>query len=84
MNDEEGWTINLKETLTRNSLWIAMEILIFAVIFIALSKVEYFLDQGFQLMYLVFCLFFIIKLLSWGGQPTIILKEIKRRRKENE
>ena len=51
MNDEEGWKIDLKETLLRNSLWIAMEILIFAVIFIALTKVEHFTDQEFQLMY---------------------------------
>ncbi len=83
MNDEEGWKIDLKETLLRNSLWIAMEILIFAVIFIALTKVEHFTDQGFQLMYLVFCLIFTLKLLNWGGHPRLILREIKKRKGVN-
>jgi len=80
--EERDWKINLKETLCRNIIWIVFEILIFVIIFIALSKTEHFVDQGFQLMYLVFCLFFTLKLLSWGGQPTIIMEEIRTKRRK--
>ena len=71
---KKDYKIDLKETLRYNSFWIVMEVLIFFVIFIAISKAGYFTEQGFQLMYLIFCMFFTFKILSWNGHPRIYLK----------
>ena len=71
---DKEWIVDWKQTLYENALWIPISILVFSVIFIALNKVKYFTDQGFQLMYLVFCLFFIFKILHWLGKPILNLK----------
>lgn len=76
-NTEKGFKLDIGETLIRNLLWIPMFIAVMIINLVALSKVEYFSGEGmvgFQLMYLVFCLFFILRLLYWLGHPSICLR----------
>ena len=71
------FTINLKETLLRNLFWIILLFVVFYISILSLKMSEYFNGEGmvgFKLMYLVFCLFFVLKLLTWLGQPEVILR----------
>lgn len=73
---EVKYKIDWARTLLDNSFWIIMEILIFVLAFVALSYSKNLTDQVMILMYGVFCLWFILKLLVWNGHPQLQLKRI--------
>ena len=76
--EEPNFKIDVKETLLRNLMWIPLMIFVMIFSIIALGKVDLFLDEGFQIMFLIFSLFFTLKLFVWVGHPEIILREVEK------
>ena len=75
--EEINWVIDVKKTLFYNMIWIPMFIVTWIFAFIGISKVNLFLDQGFQIMYLIVIIFAVIRLVAMVGNPRIELM-IKR------
>ena len=75
MKEENNFKIDIKETLLRNLLWIPMFIFVAVFASIGISYAPSFVDEKLKLMFLVFSLFFTLKLIVWVGHPTICLKE---------
>jgi len=72
---EFEYKINVQETLLQNMFWTPMFLFVCIFASIGIAKVGLFVDQGFQLMYLVFVLFFTLRIFAWLGQPRIELKQ---------
>lgn len=75
--EENNFKIDIKETLFRNFMWIPLMIFVMIFSITALGKVDLFQDEGFQIMFLIFSLFFTLKLFVWVGHPEIILRGVR-------
>lgn len=70
-NKNIEFELDWKKTLSYNSFWIISFIVVTIISIITLGKIDYFADEGFRVMFLIFAMFFILKLFAWVGYPQI-------------
>lgn len=77
MIDEEDnkFRLDIKETLFRNFLWIPMFLVVTAFAFFGINQIPLIENENLKIMYLIFTLFFTLKLFTWVGHPIIVLRE---------
>lgn len=82
--EEEGkFKLDIKDTLLRNFLWIPMFVIITSFAFMGINQVPLIENENLKVMFLVFTLFFTLKLFTWVGHPTIVLREKEAQKNDN-
>ena len=79
--DNNNFRLDIKETLFRNFLWIPMFLVITIFAFIGINQIPLIENENLKIMYLVFVLFFTLKLFSWVGHPIIVMREKEVKKK---
>ena len=79
--DNNNFRLDIKETLFRNFLWIPMFLVITIFAFIGINQIPLIENENLKIMYLVFVLFFTLKLFLWVGHPIIVMREKEVKKK---
>ena len=75
--EEKNFKIDIKETILRNIFWIIMFSSIYFFAFFGINHSSSLEDETLKVMYLIFTLFFTLKIIVWVGHPEIILREVR-------